>query len=172
MRKSPQTPFSRDEALSAVREVYTALDARPVERACVRRTECCRFRLTGEMPYLTRGEAWVAAEALLQKGIQRLPQKTDGSCPLLQEGSGQCTVYEARPFGCRTHFCGAAGGPYARREIQDLVWRLDSIDTRLGGDGGQRLPHALQTALDHAKAHREKRPRGQSVRDAARLHAR
>ena len=48
-------------ALTEVRAVYTELAKRPLERACQARTECCQFQLTGLTPYLTKGEALVAA---------------------------------------------------------------------------------------------------------------
>jgi Fe-S-cluster containining protein len=140
------------EALDAVRAVYGELGQRPLERACVRKTECCQFRLTGKTPYLTRAEALLVAEALQRQGIHRLPEKKDGSCPLLREGDGACSVYADRPFSCRTHFCAAAGGPYARKEVQDLIWRLEDLDTRLGGVGAQTLPAAVREALIHVRA--------------------
>ena len=34
-------------ALDEVRNVYVDLAQRPIERNCVRRTECCHFKLTG-----------------------------------------------------------------------------------------------------------------------------
>lgn len=63
------------QALDEVKAVYRDLALRPVERACERRTECCRFRLTGETPYLTRGEAWVAAKAWKASGRSKLVEK-------------------------------------------------------------------------------------------------
>jgi hypothetical protein len=62
---------------------------------------------------------------------------------MLDPATSRCRIYEARPFGCRTHFCQAAGGPYARRDVLDLIRRLEDIDTQLGGDGAQALPTAL-----------------------------
>jgi Fe-S-cluster containining protein len=129
-----------------VLDVYRKLEARPVERACTLRTECCRFQLTGMVPYLTRGEALVAARALRRAGRVRLPLRDDGACPLL-DGKGKCLVYSDRPFGCRTHFCAAAGGPYARTEVLDLIRELEEIDRRLGGDGARPLPSAVTRAL-------------------------
>lgn len=134
------------EALDGVAAVYRELAERPVERACALRTECCRFQLTGMVPYLTRGEALVAARALRRKGRVKLPSRDDGACPLLDE-SGKCLVYDSRPFGCRTHFCSAAGGPYARSEVLDLIRRLEEVDAQLGGDGARPLPTALTRAL-------------------------
>jgi hypothetical protein len=132
-----------DPALIAeVHAVYDDLAKRPVERACERRTECCQFLLTGRVPQLTRGEALVVARAFRASGRARLPKRDDGSCPML-DAAGRCLVYAARPFGCRTHFCAAAGGPYARRDVLDLIRRLEQVDRQLGGDG----PHPLATAL-------------------------
>jgi Fe-S-cluster containining protein len=135
-----------DSALAEVDGIYRALDDRPVVRDCVRRTDCCRFRLTGMVPYLTRGEAMVAARAVRRMGRTKLPQRDDGACPLL-DSRGNCLVYDGRPFGCRTHFCAAAGGPYARSEVLDLIRRLEEIDHRLGGDGARPLRGAVAWAL-------------------------
>ncbi len=133
--------------LQAVRQVYADLAGRPVERNCARLKECCHFKLTGRTPYLTRGEALVAAHALRATGRTRLPTNPDGACPLLDAPTGNCLIYESRPFGCRTHFCAAAGGPYARREVLDLIRRLEAIDESLGGDGPRLLQNAIADAL-------------------------
>ena len=133
---------NRREELKEVHAVYLELENRPVERACVRRTECCHFKLTGRTPQLTRGEAAVAARALRASGRKTLPERDDGACPLLRV-DGACLIYQDRPFGCRTHFCAAAGGPYARAEVLDLIRRLEAVDARLGGDG----PRALEAAV-------------------------
>ena len=109
--------------------------------------ECCQFKLTGRTPYLTKGEALVAAKAVRASGRKELPANSDGVCPLLDRQSGNCLIYPDRPFGCRTHFCAAAGGPYARREVADLIQNLEAIDAKLGGSGARILPHAVAEAL-------------------------
>jgi Fe-S-cluster containining protein len=162
--------MSRDEAVARVSAVYEELDKRPVERDCVRRTECCRFRLTGKTPYLTAGEALVLAEALRAAGKGRMMEPADGSCPVLNPKTGGCEAYAARPFSCRTHFCAAAGGPYSRREVVDLIRKLEDVDTALLGNGAQTLPTALKEALSqpmvrggrevHSKATPRARGRG------------
>ena len=134
-------------ALQEVRKVYADLAARPIDRNCVRLKECCHFKLTGRTPYLTKGEALVAAKALRATGRKTLPENPAGACPLLQSDTGDCLIYEARPFGCRTHFCAAAGGPYARREVVDLIRRLEAIDASLGGTGPRTLQNAIADAL-------------------------
>ncbi len=130
-----------------VRAVYADLAARPVERNCTLRTECCQFKLTGLTPNLTAGEALVAAKALRTAGRKTMPEPKDGSCPMLDQRTGRCIIYENRPFGCRTHFCPAAGGPYSRREVLDLIRRLEEIDGRLGNGGARPLPSAVRWAL-------------------------
>jgi Fe-S-cluster containining protein len=134
-------------ALEEVRAVYRDLAARPIERNCELRTQCCHFKLTGKTPYLTRGEALLAAHALKATGRKKLPARDDGACPLLDPQTSRCLIYEDRPFGCRTHFCAAAGGPYARREVIDLIRRLEQIDEQLGGDGPRALPAAISSIL-------------------------
>lgn len=135
-------------ALSEVRQVYAHLAARPIDRNCVRLKECCHFKLTGRTPYLTKGEALLAAKALRGTGRRTLPANLSGACPLLDEQTGDCLIYDSRPFGCRTHFCTAAGGPYTRREVIDLIRRLEAIDESLGGTGPRRLPNAVSDALN------------------------
>ena len=141
----PITPERRQALLAGVRAIYKELAARPLERDCTGRAECCHFKLTGRTPFLTRGEALVAAQAVRASGRKKLPLSPDGACPLLE--NGKCRIYEGRPFGCRTHFCKAAGGPYARSEVRDLIQRLDDMDRELGGSGGVNLPGALEWAL-------------------------
>ena len=137
-----------DAALEEVRRVYADLAARPVDRNCVRVKECCHFKLTGRTPYLTKGEALVAAQALRATGRKALPKSITGACPLLDDASGDCLIYEARPFGCRTHFCAAAGGPYSRHEVLDLIRRLEAVDASLGGAGPRVLQNAIADALE------------------------
>jgi Fe-S-cluster containining protein len=146
MKRSGQSEDMRS-ALAAVRQIYAELAQRPVERQCLRRTECCQFKLTGLTPYLTKGEALVAARALRASGRKALPHETEGACPLLERQSGKCLIYADRPFACRTHYCAAAGGPIARSEVVDLIRRLETIDAQFGGNGARKLPAAVRGAL-------------------------
>jgi Fe-S-cluster containining protein len=145
--RSDVVSSSSASALDEVRAVYRELAERPIERDCQLRTECCHFKLTGKTPYLTKGEALLAARAVKSSGRKSLPERADGACPLLDPRNSRCLIYESRPFGCRTHFCAAAGGPYARREVIDLIRRLETVDTQLGGDGPRILPGAVADAL-------------------------
>jgi Fe-S-cluster containining protein len=148
MKRSRTLGPNVQRALAAVREIYADLAQRPIERNCVRLKECCHFKLTGRTPFLTKGEALLAATALRATGRTRLPENPTGACPMLDSVSGNCLIYEARPFGCRTHFCPAAGGPYARREVIDLIRRLEAVDAEVGGLGPRLLQNAIADALE------------------------
>jgi len=134
-------------ALGEVRAVYAELAKRPLARSCQARTECCQFQLTGLTPQLTQGEALVAAKGLRATGRKQLPASPADICPLLKRETGRCLIYADRPFGCRTHFCDAADGPYPRTAVLDLIRRLEAVDQRLGGDGPRRIQSAVAAAL-------------------------
>ena len=136
------------QAIARVREIYADLATRPIERNCVRKSECCHFKLTGRTPYLTKGEALLAAHAFRATGRKSVPENPSGACPMLQPTTGDCLIYNDRPFGCRTHFCSAAGGPYARSEVIDLIHRLEKIDAELDGVGPRQLASAVAHALE------------------------
>lgn len=136
----------RREALEEIRAIYRELENRPVARNCTRVTGCCQFKLTGRTPMLTKGEAILAVRALRASGRKAMPERDDGACPMLRE-NGACMIYHDRPFGCRTHFCAAAGGPYARAEVLDLIRRLERVDAKLGGSGPRALPNTVRDEL-------------------------
>ncbi len=127
--------------------IYAELATIPVQRRCELRTECCQFHLTGRVPYLTRAEALYMAVAVRAAGWKNLPDTgEEASCPLLKH-DGKCRVYANRPFGCRTHFCEAAGGPYGREEVLALIHKLEELDAELGGRGTETMGVALSRAL-------------------------
>jgi Fe-S-cluster containining protein len=138
-------------ALSEVRAVYAELAKRPVARSCEARTECCQFQLTDLTPQLTQGEALVAAKGYRATGRKDLPESTGGACPLLKRETGRCLIYADRPFGCRTHFCAAAGRPYARKEVLDLIRRLEAVDRQLGSNGPRKIQAAVASALEEIR---------------------
>jgi uncharacterized protein len=142
------TPFLMTlSPLSEIKSIYADLAARPLDRNCLSRTECCQFHLTGKTPMLTKGEAAYAAQGVRASGRKKLPERTDGACPLLGR-NGRCMIYQHRPFGCRTHFCAAAGGPFPRKQVADLIQRLEVIDEQLKGDGPRPIQSAVADALE------------------------
>jgi hypothetical protein len=89
---------------------------------CDQSADCCHFERTGREPYLWPAE-WAALEkAIARRGTRRgsLPVLDERRCPLLGR-DGRCTVYEARPFGCRTFFCARGVGPTRRRPRDELA---------------------------------------------------
>ncbi|MFZ4776605.1 MAG: YkgJ family cysteine cluster protein [Terrimicrobiaceae bacterium] len=136
------------QAAAEVRKIYAELAARPITRNCTLVTECCQFKLTGKTPHLTKGEALVAAQAVKASGRRTLAVRKDGACPLLDPFTSRCIIYASRPFGCRTHFCAAAGGPYSRREVADLIQRLEIINEGLDGVEARPLAPAIQEILN------------------------
>jgi len=150
---NPTNPLADTQgaALAEVRAVYAELARRPVERRCTLLTQCCQFKITGATPYLTKGEALMAARGVRAAGRKALPERTDGACPLLHPYTGRCMIYAERPLGCRTHFCAAAGGQYARGEVIDLIRRLEKVDALLNGNGPRMLPGAVADALEEIR---------------------
>jgi uncharacterized protein len=138
---------NQDEAVRDVERIYQDLAERPIDRNCTLQTECCQFRRTKIVPFITKGEALLAAKAVRAAGHREMPESIDGACPLLNARSGKCMIYKNRPFGCRTHFCDAAGGPYTRAEVLDLIRRLEVVDSKLLGHGPVNLPVAVKAAL-------------------------
>ena len=151
IRNRRLTETAYKTAADEVRNVYVDLARQPIERNCLRKTECCHFKLTGRTPYLTKGEALISAKAFRATGRKSLPQNADGSCPMLDSETGNCLIYESRPFGCRTHFCSAAGGPIARRDVIDLIRRLEHVDLMLNGDGPRIFQNAVAEALEELR---------------------
>ena len=135
------------ELLAGLRTIYEEVEARPLPRQCELRTGCCQFRLTGKTPVVTRVEALLAAQGVRAAGRKKLVARADGACPMLGK-EGKCGIYAHRPFGCRTHFCAAAGGPYPRQHVADLIHRMEALDERLGWHEGSRpFEPALADAL-------------------------
>lgn len=145
--KRKSSSDKRTAAVTEVQAIYQELSQRPIERHCNLKTECCHFLQTGKTPFLTRGEALVATRALLATGRKELPKRNDGACKLLHPTTNRCLIYQSRPFGCRTHFCSSAGGPYSRHEVIDLIHRLEDIDQKLGGRGAQEIHTAINEVL-------------------------
>ena len=127
-----------DHDLAALRAIYEEADRELDGWSCPASTDCCRFARTGREPHLWPNEWALLQRALAERGVAQgrrtsLPLARDErTCPLLDE-SGRCTVYEARPFGCRTYFCERAEGPSAklpRAELAELGRRIATLAER------------------------------------------
>jgi hypothetical protein len=103
---------SRRAARLETRAVFRQADALYARTSCPASAECCQLAKTGRQPWLWPSE-WLVLEERLLRDRRKVVQRADGACPLLTE-AGRCSVYEDRPFGCRTFFCGRATGPAAQ----------------------------------------------------------
>lgn len=140
-------PKPHQAQLKELRAIYQEIENRPLPRQCEMRTTCCHFRLTGKTPLVTRVEALLAAQGVRASGRKKLVPHPQDACPLLGK-DGRCTIYAHRPFGCRTHFCAEAGGPYPRQHVADLIRRMEVLDEELGWhDGSRPFEPALEDAL-------------------------
>jgi Fe-S-cluster containining protein len=137
--------------LDALRAIYAEIEQRALPRQCEMRTTCCHFRVTGKTPVVTRIEALLAAQGVRASGKKKLTPHPQDACPMLGL-NGRCTIYAHRPFGCRTHFCAEAGGPYPRQHVSDLIRRMEALDEAIGWhDGSRPFEAALEDALDEMR---------------------
>ncbi len=85
---------------------------------CAESAACCQLSKTGREPWLYQRE-W----ELVRDAVPALPpERADGACPFLDAAGKRCTVYAARPFGCRTFFCEKGHGP-----SRHLAERTDAL---------------------------------------------
>src|SRR5690348_13387505 len=113
-------PGKRDDErekslLTELGALYAEADALHATTTCPASTECCRFGVTGREPYVTSIEVLAIERAVAAAGGPLSPKRRalplagnsgerERTCPLLTE-SGRCSIYQSRPFGCRTYFC-------------------------------------------------------------------
>jgi uncharacterized protein len=142
--RSP-TPKPQGEPRADLLRLYGEVDALTEGGVCqcsepkdVNEAFCCHFGRLGREPYVTALEMAEVARAVAARGSSSRPRSRhrlpllEGArtCPLLSE-VGRCTVYEARPLGCRTYFCQGHEPPGARRKILlDLSRRLADLSAK------------------------------------------
>lgn len=121
-RRARETERLR-EALRVLGQADQALEG----WSCPASTECCRFSITGREPYLTEAEWAVLVQELARQGRKVPGPREDGDCAFLADG--RCTVYAARPLGCRTFYCDRASGygSYPRRQVAPLPGALEAL---------------------------------------------
>jgi Fe-S-cluster containining protein len=126
-----------------IEAIYAEAEASLPPRNCIRRTQCCRFAETGREPYVTRAETDFLFAVLRASGRRMPPPRYDGACPFLDRDERTCTIYEGRPFGCRTNFCREAGGSVTAAELKSSLDKLRALDEALGGEGPRPLTNVL-----------------------------
>ncbi|HTJ84907.1 MAG TPA: hypothetical protein VL400_24485 [Polyangiaceae bacterium] len=154
-RRIDADELARDaKLLSELEAIYREVEERHRDHGCPASTECCRFGVTGREPYVTSVEVALVARAIAKRG-GRLPSKRPASlaivkdervCPLLG-ADGRCTVYAARPLGCRTFYCERATqpSPVSQTELNEWVRAIKDVAARHAprGDAGRPLTRAL-----------------------------
>lgn len=141
----PVAPEEKKRRAAALRVLGEA-DAALADFSCDASTECCRFGLTGREPSMTEVEWTVLAAEVARQG-RRLPRpREDGVCAFLSD-EGRCTVYAARPFGCRTFFCERARGPgpLPRKHLATLIPQLEALSTPTPAARARSLTAWLRT---------------------------
>jgi Fe-S-cluster containining protein len=142
-------------------DLFAEADALVGDLTCDASTDCCRFGVTGREPYVTAAEITEIREALKAQGtkpeapkkkLAMLPLSGERRCPLLSD-EGRCTVYEARPLGCRTFFCKPAlakadNAKLPHAELRKVARDIEALSSRAFPDeaGTRPLTRALARA--------------------------
>jgi uncharacterized protein len=146
-----------DTLLEELVTLYARVDALYAGWSCPGSTECCRFGVTGRQPYVTSIELSLLRHAQARRGGPLAPRRRalpitsdptrERMCPLLDR-AGRCSVYDARPLGCRTFYCDRAtpGAGPEREDLRELVHSLQDLAARhqLGGELARPLTRALE----------------------------
>jgi Fe-S-cluster containining protein len=118
--------MSHADDLADLRRLYAETDSTLAGWGCEDSADCCHFARTGREPYLWPIELALLEKAIAARGVKKkslqVIEEDDRACPLLGRDQ-RCTVYAARPFGCRTFFCERGCGP-ARRPPRDQLAEL------------------------------------------------
>ncbi len=140
--------MSQRQPPQGILKVYAlAQDAMP-ERSCSQSGRCCQFAVTGREPFVTQDELDLIVTTLRAQGRKVPPLRPDGACPLLADDDISCSIYAARPLGCRTFFCREAGGVVTAREMRDAIHALNALEESRGKkrSGSRALTLALKDA--------------------------
>ncbi len=137
-------------AATETRAVYAKADEVWRPYSCPASADCCHKAMSARPPWLWPSEWKALLEALAKEKRALPPPRADGACPLLDAGGKRCTVYAARPFGCRTFFCEKVKGPAAQpsQATNALLERLEALNLALDAEA---KPRALPEWIDDAR---------------------
>ncbi len=131
-------------AARALETLYRQGDAAWSGFRCPATAECCQLSKRGREPWL-----WSVEWEALRRAVPALPPpRSDGGCRFLDAAGQRCTVYAARPLGCRTYFCQRATrpGPEPAQEMDRLQRRLETISRSVHPD--EPGPRPLTTWIE------------------------
>ncbi len=142
-------PVARRRAITETRAVLRQGSAAWAPYSCPAAGECCQLATTKRPPWLWPSEWWLLEEALKAARRPLPPARADGGCPFLDASGVRCSVYEARPLGCRTFFCGRIAGPskLPGDVTNRLLERLEALNLQVNPQAAPRsLPDWHQGA--------------------------
>jgi uncharacterized protein len=140
--ENPSPPHLIARALRETQVVLRQADDAYRPFACPATAECCQLAARQREPWLWPTE-WRLVEAAARALHGALPpDRADGGCAFLDASGKRCTVYEARPFGCRTFFCHRRTGPSREptEAVIALSKRLEEVAQRVDPDCVGPLP--------------------------------
>jgi Fe-S-cluster containining protein len=154
-RQAPERERER-ALLGELETIYAEADALYAGHACPGSTECCRFAVTGREPYVTTIEVAAVERAVAARGgplsrkrraLPLVRGEDEATCPLL-DARARCSVYAARPLGCRTFWCDrtTADVPVRQKTLNAFVRRVRELAERHapGAVQGRPLRKALR----------------------------
>lgn len=152
----PPPPFPRHVIKAAVndtRAVYRHADAAYAPFSCPASGECCQLAVTKREPWLWLPEWWILMARVQRDRGGRIPDaRADGGCRFLDATGKRCSVYEDRPFGCRTFFCGRKQGPAQEPTDTVVTLSLRLEQASLRADPTLTAPRPLSEWVEEADA--------------------
>jgi Fe-S-cluster containining protein len=143
---------TRAQALRRLAALYRQADAAYARFRCPASAECCQLAKRGRQPWLWPVEMTALEEALRRQGRSAPAARADGGCPLLDGQGRRCTVYEGRPFGCRTYFCErASGGRHPLEATAALAARLQALAMEADPEAAAVGPKPILDWLEGAR---------------------
>lgn len=139
--------WGKSDARRTILRVYAEADRTLAPYSCAKSADCCHFTRTGREPSVTAGE-WAEIVRAVRASGRKLPlppADDERTCPFLSNDA--CSIYESRPFGCRTYFCERITGPGKppREALAALVQPLRRVAAEI--DPGEPHPRSLSSWL-------------------------
>jgi uncharacterized protein len=130
------------QSLADLSALYSRVDAAHAGFSCPNRAACCQLAQTGREPYLWHVEWRLLERRIAERGGRTPPAREDGGCRFLDESGKRCTVYQERPFGCRTFGCELATGMTRplRERVRELTRELTALAEGYDPDDGGPRP--------------------------------
>lgn len=134
---------TRITTLRRLEGIYRKVDAAYAGHGCPGTAECCQVAMTQREPWLFAPEWWALLAELARAGRALPGPRPDGGCPFLDPAGRRCTVYSARPLGCRTFFCHRRTGP-AREPVEKVDTAHRQLEALASEASDDAMPRPLR----------------------------